>query len=70
MTHLKPLPDATTAPCCLNDHQPRTCQGTTVMKWSADGSLTALDQADVLRRLCESDPNVAGSDLCIVQLPD
>lgn len=69
MTYPKPLHNETTASCSIEDQQARTCQGTTVMKWSSDGSLTPLDQADVVRRLCKSDPNLAGTDFCAIQSP-
>ena len=35
--------------------------GRSVMKWGADGELTALDLHRILARLCVHDPQVCGS---------
>ena len=40
------------------------CTGSTCMKWSVDGSLSPHDQAELLKRLCASDPALAKSDAC------
>lgn len=43
---------------------PSDCTGSTCMKWAHDGSLSAHDQAALLRRLCAVDPELALSDAC------
>ena len=36
----------------------------TCLKWSADGALSPVDAAQVLRRLCAVDPAMRASGLC------
>ena len=44
------------------------CTGSTCMKWTQDGSLSAHDQAALLRRLCAVDPELALTDPCRIAL--
>ena len=43
---------------------PRDYTISTCMKWAHDGSLSAHDQAVLMRRLCAVDPELALSDAC------
>jgi len=42
----------------------RDCTTSTCMKWGNDGSLSPHDQNELMKRLCEKDPALAGSDAC------
>jgi hypothetical protein len=42
------------------------CLDSTCLKWASDGSLSELDQRTLLLRLCNSDPEIKKSGLCIL----
>ena len=42
------------------------CLDSTCLKWASDGSLSELDQRTLLLRLCNSDPEIKKSGLCVV----
>ena len=41
------------------------CLDSTCLKWTADGSLSEIDQRNLLKRLCNSDPEIGKTGLCI-----
>ncbi|MEN9768025.1 MAG: hypothetical protein RLZZ32_1985 [Cyanobacteriota bacterium] len=41
--------------------QRRDCLGSTCMKWTASGELSAVDQARILERLAEVDENLSAN---------
>ena len=47
----------------------QSCSGRTCLKWSADGSLSEHDHAELMKRLCAADPALAESEAC-TKAPD
>ena len=48
----------------LTPSRSNNCLGRTCLKWMPDGSLSAVDHDALMRRLCEADPTLAGSEIC------